>query len=61
MQINNEFLYYSYHTQELEDIVDKIAIQQGVIESNNLTHDDIEYIQNRVKEKYGINVKIYSK
>lgn len=61
MQINNEFLYYSYHTQELEDIVDKIAIQQGVIESNNLTHDDIEYIQNRVKEKYGLDVKIYSK
>lgn len=61
MQINNEFLYYSYHTQELEDIVDKIAIQQGVIESNNLTYDDIEYIQNRVKEKYGLNVKIYSK
>ena len=61
MQINNEFLYYSYHTQELEDIVDKIAIQQGVIESNNLTYDDIEYIQNRVKEKYGLDVKIYSK
>lgn len=54
------FSFYSFHMQQLEDVVDKIATGDTIVSTlKEVSDDDISYIKNRLKEKYNINIEIY--
>lgn len=55
----NLFSLYSFHMQQLEDIVDQIAAGSSMVKLlENTSEDDIMYIKNRIKEKYDITINI---
>lgn len=55
----DSFSFYSFHIQQLEDIVDQIAAGSSIIKLlENISEDDIMYIKNRIKEKYDITINI---
>lgn len=57
---NELFSFYSFHMQQLEDVVNKIATGDTIVSTlKEVSDDDISYIKNRLKEKYNIDIEIY--
>lgn len=56
---NRAFSAYAYHTQQLDDIVASIAAgEENLSVSDDLTSDDLRYIEDQLRARYGMDVEI---
>lgn len=56
---NRAFSAYAFHTQQLDDIVASIAAGEGNLSvSDDLTSDDLRYIEDQLRTRYGIEATL---
>ena len=57
---NRAFSPYAKHTQEIEDIIEMIGsgYTGGIECDDDMSADDMRYIENEVQRRYGMNVNL---
>lgn len=56
---NRAFSAYAFHTQQLDDIAASIAAgEENLSVSDDLTSDDLRYIEDQLRTRYGIEATL---